>query len=176
MYASRGKCCPFFFLVFLKDSPKLVRRRRGRLEDLVFLGDSRFFCLSLQCFASVLFRFRVCVRRFSPGKLVFFADPFVCGILRSIFGSELWFSVGVLVLVLVGASFAHVFGYFCGIGFRKSCRKNSLIVRSLLFCLSLLALLLFLFFFPGGRPGRGCPPCAVLPFSGVRLRRLVSGA
>ena len=43
----------FFFFCFL-DSPKLVRRRRGRLEDLVFLGDSRFFFV---CRFSVLLVF-----------------------------------------------------------------------------------------------------------------------
>ena len=101
-----------------------------------------------------MLRFRVCVRRFLPGKLVFFADPFFLGILQSIFGSELWFSVGVLVFVLVGTVFAHVFGHFCGMGFRKVVGKILLVSGLPFLSLSLLALLLFLSFFLGaGRDG-----------------------
>ena len=47
-------------------------------------------------------------------------SPFLKGgILWSIFGSELWFLVGVLVLVFVGAVFAPCFGIFLWNGFPK---------------------------------------------------------
>ena len=43
--------------------------------------------LGLRCFATVLLRFCLCFRRFSPGKLVFLADLVFFG---GVFGTELW--------------------------------------------------------------------------------------
>ena len=153
----------FLFGSFLKDSRNLSRYRRGRLENRVFRGDSRCFVCRLCVLLVLCFDFGSAFVVFSPGKLCSYRP---------------------LCLQHFAVHFRErtlVFGWCVGFGFDWRCicprfwiclwyglpkklSDNSLIVRSLPFCLSPLALLLFLFFFPEGRPGRGCPPCAVLPF------------